>query len=323
MLTLNPAFMFFNIFTIGGFSLPTISLFIFFGFILFLFLYWRGAKHEFVDEEIVFDTLVICTISALFSARVFEFITHPVVYKWSPANFFFLNPISGLNFWGALFGAIFAGMIYLRAKKYNFWQIFDLAAAPLSLFLAIYNLGLFLGSENVSFGFGFFKNLPHQLFNAILYFVLFWVLKRLEKQKRHVGFFASIFLVVFALVSLSTFYLGKIGILTSVGQAAFLGIVPYDEIFACAFLLFGLVSWYILAKRKPKEDVKGSLALFLLILFRAKRVVGNISEADQIARVIVLLPFHFAKLILRFLQVIAKEIIAGFVDFAHALGFKK
>src|SRR3989344_7173801 len=98
-----------EILRIGGFAFPTISFFLFFGFLLFLFLFWRAAKHEFVDEEIIFDTLVICLISALFFARIFEFATHPAFYKWSFSNFFFLNPISGLNLWGAIFGSIFPG----------------------------------------------------------------------------------------------------------------------------------------------------------------------------------------------------------------------
>src|SRR3989344_8995487 len=121
-----PAFL-----TIGNFALPTISFFLFFGFLLFLFLFWRAAKHEFVDEEIVFDTLVICLVSSLFFARIFEFMIHPVIYKWSFSNFFFLNPIKGLSLWGALFGTVLTGIFYLKNKKYNFWQIFDLAAAPL------------------------------------------------------------------------------------------------------------------------------------------------------------------------------------------------
>src|SRR3990170_6577759 len=90
-----PAFL-----TIGNFALPTISFFLFFGFLLFLFLFWRAAKHEFVDEEIIFDTLVICLLSALFFARVFEFTTHSALYKWSFSNFFFLNPLIGLSFFG-------------------------------------------------------------------------------------------------------------------------------------------------------------------------------------------------------------------------------
>ena len=308
--------------TIGGFGLPTLSLFIFAGFLVFLFLYWRAAKHEFVDEEIIFDTLVICTISALFSARVFEFITHPALYRWSIANFFFLNTISGLNLWGALFGTILAGKLYLRNKKYNFWQIFDLAAAPLALFLSIYKLGLFLGSEGILTKREFLKNIPDSVFQAILFFVLFWVLKRLEKQKKHVGFFTSFFIVFFSFINLSAFYLGQLGFLKHAESAYFFSVVSYLEIFAGIFLFFGIVSWYILAKRKPKGDIKGLLAFCLLLIFRFKRSVTSVSEADQIAKAVVLLPYNLGKLILKVFWMTAKEIISGFVDFAHALGLK-
>lgn len=308
---------------IGNFTFPTISSFLFFGFLLFLFLFWRAAKHEFIDEEIIFDILVICLVPALFFARVFEFITNPAIYRWSIANFFFLNSIWGLNLWGALFGTILAGALYLRNKKYNFWQIFDLAAAPLALFISIYKLGLFLGSESIFPKREILKNIPDSVFQAVLFFVLFWVLKRLEKQKKHVGFFTSFFIVFFSFINLSAFYLGKLGILKPVESASFFNVVSYLEIFAGSFLLFGIVSWYILAKRKPKGDIKGLLALLLLLIFRFKRSVTSVSEADQIAKALVLLPYNLGKLILKVFWVIAKEIISGFVDFAHALGIKK
>lgn len=309
--------------TIGNLTFSTIIFFLFFAFWFFLFLFWRAAKHEFVDDEVIFDTLIICLLSALFFARVFEFATNPALYKWSFYNFFFLNPISGLSLWGTLFGAILAGIIYLRGKKYNFWQVFDLAAAPMALFLAIYNLGLLLTLEKIISNVGLFKNLPQSLFSTILFFVLFWSLKRLEKQKRHIGFFTSFFLVAFALLSLSSFYLGEIGVLLGLPSVAMIKAVSYHEVFSGLLLLFGGVSWYILAKRKVKDDIKGLLALFLLVLFRSKRILTSVSEADQIARAIVLLPFTLAKVIATFARIIAQEAISSFSDFAHALGFKK
>ena len=311
------------ILTIGSFGLPTISFFLFFGFLLFLFLFWRAAKHEFVDEEIIFDTLVICLMSALFFARIFEFATHPAFYKWSFSNFFFLNPISGLSLWGAIFGIVFSGLLYLKDKKYNFWQIFDLAAAPFFLFLAIYNLGLFLASKDIFLNLGFFKNLPISFPRAIFFFILFWVLKRLEKQKKHVGFFVSFFIVFFSIVNLTAFYLGRIGILGGVEAADLFLPIPPQAVFSITFLLFGVVSWYILARRKLRGDIKELLALFLLILFKTKRVLTSVGEADQIARSIVLLPYNLAKFMLTIARAAGKEIISSFFDFVHALGIKK
>jgi len=313
-----PAFL-----TIGNFALPTISFFLFFGFLLFLFLFWRAAKHEFVDEAVVFDTIVICLLSALFFARIFEFATHSDVYKWSFSNFFFLNPVKGLSLWGAIFGSIVSGILYLKNKKYNFWQVFDLCAAPFFLFLAIYKLGLFLGSKDVVLNLGFFKNLQNSFFQAILFFVLFWVLKRLERKKRHAGFFASFFFVSFSAISLISLFLDKLAILAGVESSQIIGILSSQALFATVLLLFGGLSWYILARRKVKEDTKGLLALFLLILFRAKRILTSVSEADEIARSIVLLPYNFAIFALVFARAAGKEIISSFFDFMHTLGIKK
>jgi len=320
---ISKLFMIPAILSIGNFALPIISFFLSFGFLLFLFLFWRAAKHEFVDEAIVFDTIVICLVSALFFARVFEFATHYDVYKWSFSNFFLLNPVKGLSLWGAIFGIILAGTLYLKNKKYNFWQVFDLCAAPFFLFLAIYNLGLFLSLKGLALNFGFFRNLPNQLFLAVLFFVLFWVLKRLERKKRHIGFFTCFFLVSFSVVNMVSSFLGEIGFLTGVRSAQILGLFSFEAIFAIILLLFGSFSWYILAKRKVRQDTKGLLALFLLILFRAKRILTSVSEANEIARSIVLLPYNLAKLALKFILAAGKEITSSFFDFMHALGIKK
>ena len=180
-----------------------------------------------------------------------------------------------------------------------------------------------MGSKNLFSDPGYFKDSPNSLFSAILFFVLFWVLKRLEKQKKHIGFFTSFFFVSFSAINLAALYLGRLGIMEGLETMDVFAFIPYQAVFSVSLLLFGGISWYILAKRKVKEDTKGLLALFLLILFKAKRVLTSVREADPIARSIVLLPYNLAKFTLTIIRAAGKEIISSFFDFVHVLGIKK
>jgi len=62
-------------------------------------------------------------------------------------------------------------------------------------------------------------------------------------------------------------------------------------------LCFGSISWYILAARNPKNDIRGFFALLLLALFKSRRILTNVREADEVAKYIVLLPYFVVRMV--------------------------
>ena len=88
-------------------------------------------------------------------------------------------------------------------------------------------------------------------------------------------------------------------------------------------LIFAVPVWYVLAKRKIKEDVRAFFALVLLSLFKTKRVLFSIGEANNLAKYIVLSPYLLVKALYFLVKLVGREVIGGLGDFVHALGVGK
>lgn len=272
--------------------------------LLGLFLFWRAGRRELIDSDFLFDMVLIATLGALLFGRLFEFIIRSDQFLWSLKRLIFFNVYSGFSLHGAFLGALVFGAIYAKRAKVNFWAIFDLAVTPLALILALVNLGQVLAGL---------------LFPFLVYFgsylMIFWVLSRLATKKRHPGFLACFYLVSFGLLNL---FLPPVQNLILVW-----GRLPYHLIISAGFLIFGVVSWYLLAKRKIVDDFKNFLALLLLAVFRIKQILTSVEEAGVLSKQILLLPSLLAKSARFLLKLITREAVLSFGDLVKAFGFKK
>lgn len=296
-------------------SFPTYPLFLVLAVFCGLFLFWRAGRHELFESDFLFDIIVVGALGALIIGRIVEFILFSDRFLWSIKRLVFFNVYPGFNFYGAFFGAILALVIYLKRKKMNFWQIFDLAAAPITFAQSIIFLGKIHFSTIGSSGF-WSPESNLALYYFIGYFLIFWSLKRLEAKKRHVGFFFSFYLVAFSIVNLALSRFDKPSFLIA-------GSVPYNLAVSLLTLFLGGFSWYILTGRNPKEDLKGFFALILLGVFKIKRTLGNLAEADEVAKRIVLLPYYLVRLLYILIRLIWHELTGGIFDFLQALGIRK
>src|SRR4030042_6859737 len=182
--------MFPTLFTFGDFSLSTFAVFYILAVFSFIFLFWRAGKHELIDSEFIFDITAVAISGAVIFSRIFDFVLQPDFYQWSFYRLIFFHIWPGLNFYGALFGALLFGAIYLKGKKPGFWYFFDLAAAPLIFSFFVYNLGVYLGYKYQPLESSILGKLPIAFYLVFFYFIIFWVIKRLAVRIRHVGFFA-------------------------------------------------------------------------------------------------------------------------------------
>ena len=150
----------------------------------------------------------------------------------------------------------------------------------------------------------------------LFYFIVFWLLKRLGRRKRHKGFLA-----LFALLSVS--FGGFLSYFIFPGGQLIAEKVPYRLVVSAVVFVFVLPAWYLLAKRKVWEDVKLLFALLLLSAFKTKRVLLNVGEANNVAKSIIFLPYMLVKAGYFLVKLVSREILGGFGDFFHALGFGK
>ncbi|OGD84996.1 hypothetical protein A2165_04055 [Candidatus Curtissbacteria bacterium RBG_13_40_7] len=289
------------------------------------FLFWRAGRHEFVESELLFDFILITSVGALFLGRIFDFIIRSDFYGWSISRLIFFNIYRGFDFYGAILGGIVAGAVYLRIKKVNPWHIFDFLAAPLVLAQSLSALVLFLigqiSTRQIIIPWQFRMNqfsLPifsHSFYYFATYLAIFWILKRLATQKKHIGFFACFYLVFVPLVDLlfSIFLEKKIPS----------GSRLWQDIVDLLLILFGLVFWYVLTKRKLISDVKSIFGAGLLGIFRFLRIITSIEEAGKLSRALVFSPLYLLRSVVFVVKLIYSQVLLGFVDFIGVFKTKK
>jgi len=288
-----------------NFSYPFLLIFFTIGVILGIFLFWRAGKHELLESEFLFDVIAISLVGSVVGGRILEFIINYEKFIWSIKRLVFFNVYDGFNFQGALIGALVAIAIFLRKQRISFWHIFDLGVAPIVFSQSLIALSTILSIESRTRAIFYFSG----------YFLIFFLLKRLAQKKRHLGFFACFYLV--SVSFLDFLFLGYGMMLSKTGQ-----IFSYQMIVTFLILSFGSISWYILAKRDFKKDTKSFLAVLLLLIFALKGTLTNVSQANEVARLIVLLPYSLIKLLYLLAQKVRKELIDSLLDFMQVLGLR-
>lgn len=279
-------------------------------FILGTFLFFRAGRHEYLESELLFDVMVFSFLGTLVGARIVDFVIRADVYQWNLFRLIFFNAYSGFNSWGGLAGGMVAGFLFGVWRKFDFWQIFDLAVAPLSFSVSV----VFLGNTLKSWLEG--KEYLPSLYYFLVYFLIFWILLRLAQRKRHVGFFVCFFLVFGSLLYLL--------IWVSMGNWRGSFQKPdYNAIFNLAFLILGAVFWYRIAKRSITLDVRSFFGWFLLVIFRTKRVLTSVDEAGTISRSLVIAPLALFSGAFNLLKLIVAELGDSFINLWGAFKSKK
>lgn len=272
-----------------------------------IFLYWRAGRHELYDSDLLFDLGLFSAAGGLIFSRIFAFFTNFDFF-----NFDFFRLISfykywGFSFLGFLFGLILFGFLFLRKRKENIWHILDFSVPAIVCAQALYYFLNFVVSN---------VNSPFYLTSAVFYILFFVVLKRLSARKRHMGFFASIFIV-----ANGAFYIVRLIIGGQFGT--------YDLetnlklLISFGFLLFGAVNWYLLSKRKIKNDIKNLFAAILLGAFKFKKTLTSLDEAGNVSKNVILFPYFILQFILVSLRGLLREVNQTFREFLYILGLKK
>jgi len=311
--------------SLGTLSLGTYPILLVITIFLSIFLFWRAGKHELVDSELIFDFVLVSAVGALLLGRIFDFLINSDLYLWQVKRLVFFNIYGGFDFYGAFLGAILAGIVFLRIKKINFWQIFDLGAAPLVFAQSLSALAIFLTSQTptieINLPWKFPINrlslpiLPLTFYCFLAYLVIFWILIRLETKKRHIGFFACFYLVSVSFVNLSLSLAGARRVPIGPGLWRFL--------IALGLVICGTIFWYILAKRKLIADLKSIFGLILLGIFRVIRMITSAEEAGRFSKTLLFSPFYLLRLLYFVVKLVCSQVVLGFVDFTRVFKGRK
>lgn len=278
-----------------------------------IFLFWRAGRRELVDSNLLFDTFFVGLIGFLLGGRIYDFIISLFANSFSLKRLIFFNIYGGFSFYGAVLGMTIAVFLLQRRQNIKYLSIFDLIAAPLafgrSILLLGYAIKIYIDGVRNS---DFYLAIVH----FFIYFICFWGLKRLEKKKRFAGFFISFYLMF-------TSVLGIAITLWKHETPIILKNVPVNMLILVIFLILGLVIFYIQGDTRRKINGNVLLALILLGLFKIKRLLTSLPEADGMAKTIVLSPYRLVILLANFVKLTMREVLASLVDLVHAFGIKK
>lgn len=272
-----------------------------------IFLYWRAGRHELYDSEFLLDLGFVSIAGGLIFSRIFAFLTDFSTFNFDLYKLIFFLRYRGFSFLGFIFGLIFFSFLFLRKEKESVWHILDFSVPAIVFAQALYHFLNFAVTKGTSY---------YYLISGIFYILFFIVLKRLSTRKRHIGFFASIYLItngVFYTLRLITGEPFKIANLET--SIRFLG--------SLAFILFGAVNWYLLSKRKIRDDIKNLFAAMLLGVFNFKKTVTSLDEAGNFSKNIILFPYFILQAILVSLKGFMREVNRSSREFLYILGLKK
>ena len=106
---------------------------------------WEGKRFR-IPSDFFMDLLLIGVPSAIVGARLYY-----VAFKWEDYKHNLWDIVKiwegGIAIYGALIGAIVAGIWYCRAKGYRFWRIADICAPSLIAGQMIGRWGNFMNQE--------------------------------------------------------------------------------------------------------------------------------------------------------------------------------
>ncbi len=258
-----------------------------------------------VDDEILFDSAIVGAIGALIGGRVVDFLLRSDFYGFSISKLFFFNVYHGFDWYGAILGAVVAIYILLKKKQVNFWFVLDIIGAPVvfaAILISVSNFFLFGGYVPIIY--------------AVVLTVVFWVLKRLAKIKRNHGFFFSLTLILLSLLEISLFPFKE-------AKYRIFGQIEYTLVMPALVLAVGLVLFYTHCGRKIKADIQNLAGLFLLGLFKFRRILTSSGEANLVARSILLSPLHLSKFILNLVKLLGTEIGKSFFELLQVFRFKR
>jgi len=275
---------------------------IFLGILFFIFLFWRACRHELFDSEEAFDLVLAGSFGAFVFARIFDFVFK--VQSKTITRLLFFNRYGGFDFWGAILGLIVGLIVFSKFKKVDVKFALDLFAAPIAFAQFLISLGLYISNRQ-----------RVDLFSAVGFLVIFIILKRFAVKVRHKGFFAALYLVLTSLLELGLFKLKS-------HVHIFFG-VPYELAAPGAFLVFSIVIWYSLAKRKLFADLRNLLGVLFLGVLRFFRMSRSADEAGKFSKSVIFLPYYIVRTILAIFATIGKEIRASVLELLYVFGLRK
>lgn len=212
------------LFSFNSFEFRTLHIFLFLGFFLSSFIFWRKGREEHYLEGEFFDGFVLSVFFGAIAARISFIALNISTIGWNVLNWFDIFNYPGTNL---IFGLIVAGLYvykYAIKNKWDAYEVLDFWVTSVAFGLSVYHFGLFFDGSgfgnptSLPWGIVFPQLLePHHpvmIYQAIFYAILYIYLSKVEysyrtfswyrhgKKTAQTGFLTSNFLIAVALFTL-------------------------------------------------------------------------------------------------------------------------
>lgn len=131
------------LFSLGPINIYSFGVFLFLAFIAVSFYVWREGKNE-LEEELIFDALVISTLGLLLGSRLLYIFSHFSSFNFDLLRWVHLYLYPGFSFWGAVLGALLSLFWFTRVRKVSFWRLADFLVLGAALAQIFGGMGCFL-----------------------------------------------------------------------------------------------------------------------------------------------------------------------------------
>ena len=179
---------------IGPLSIYSYGLMLAVAVVLCSILMAKDAKRLNISKEEIHDFIFWVVVSGIVGARLFFIILNLEFFLESPKEIVMLQH-GGLAWQGGLTLGSLGAFLFVRKKRWKFFEVADLAAPYLALGQSIGRIGCFLNGccygKEWPWGIYFPSHQAHlyptQLFDSLGLFVVFLLLRSLSKKERIPG----------------------------------------------------------------------------------------------------------------------------------------
>lgn len=237
-----------NLITIGGYTVHGYGLMIAIGIIAAYLVAEFRAKRKNLDHEKIFSLTIWCFLGGILGAKLLYYITEIKSILADPS--ILLDVGNGFVVYGGIIGGIFAGFLFCKRYKLNFFRYFDLVMPSIALAQGFGRLGCFLAGccygleTNSILGIIFHESdyapngirlIPTQLISSGLDFLNFLALVLISKRVKADGQVAGFYLIFYSVGRfILEFYRGDL-IRGSVG------VLSTSQFISIFLLLFGCI----------------------------------------------------------------------------------
>jgi phosphatidylglycerol:prolipoprotein diacylglycerol transferase len=228
-----------------------------------------------LTEDNFLDLLIWLLIFCILGAKLLYVLTNDTLFYLHNPKEIIMSGGVGLSFFGIVIAGILVAFFYAKKKKVNFWGLIDVLATGVFIGYAFGRIGCFLNGcccgvpTDFWLGFRFaandFMRLPTQLLTSFLALIGFFIVVKVEKTKRFYGKTASVFLLLYAVI---TFI---VEIWRDIPNKAIATVLSWNQISAILIIPIVLIFITWLSRTQPIREQNSEI----------KTEVGDIIDAEQ------------------------------------------